>query len=99
VRVIITPTAEADLETIADYIALDSPRRALSFIRELRETSLALSGFPEAFPLVPRYEHCGVRRKPYGNYLIFYEIADDAVFVTHILNSAQDYEEILFPES
>lgn len=95
--VIITPSAEADLEAIADYIALDSPRRALSFVRELRETSLALSGYPEAFPLVPRYEHYGVRRKPYGNYLIFYEIVDDAIFVTHVLNSAQDYEAVLFP--
>ncbi len=97
-KVIFTPAAEADLEAIADYIALDSPRRALSFVRELRATSLALSDFPGAFPLVPRYERYGVRRRPYGNYLIFYEMADDTIFVTHILNSAQDYEEILFPE-
>jgi toxin ParE1/3/4 len=28
--------AESDLEQIADYIAADDPRRALSFVRELR---------------------------------------------------------------
>ena len=35
-RLLITPLAEQDLETIADYIANDNPARALSFVRELR---------------------------------------------------------------
>jgi toxin ParE1/3/4 len=32
-----TPQAEIDLEEVGDYIALDNPRRAVSFIREIRE--------------------------------------------------------------
>ena len=35
-RLVITPLAEQDIESIGDYIARDNPRRALSFIRELR---------------------------------------------------------------
>ena len=31
-----TETAEADLEAIADYIALDNPARALTFVTDLR---------------------------------------------------------------
>ena len=97
-KVVLTPSAQADLEDIADYIATDSPRRALSSVRELRTATDALGEFPETWPLVPRYEVYGVRRRPHGNYLIFYEIIRDTVFVTHILHGAQDYEAILFPD-
>ena len=32
-----TPQAEIDLEEVGDYIALDNPARAVSFIREIRQ--------------------------------------------------------------
>ncbi len=97
-KVILVPAAQADLEEIADYIAQDNPRRALSYIRELRIAAETIGEFPESYPLLPRYEHYGLRRRAYGNYLIFYEIIKGTVFVTHILHGAQDYEAILFPE-
>jgi plasmid stabilization system protein ParE len=36
-RVIISPTADADLLEILDYIAPQSPERAFSFIQEIQE--------------------------------------------------------------
>jgi hypothetical protein len=48
--------------------------------------------------LVPRHEHAGVRRRPYGNYLIFYRVGIGIIEVVHILHGAQDYETILFSE-
>ena len=45
--------AELDLEEIADFIALDNPRRALSFVRELRERCQKIAWFPEAIQLRP----------------------------------------------
>jgi toxin ParE1/3/4 len=56
VRVVFTLRAERDLEEIADFIAQDSPRRAQSFIDELRDRALGLADAPRAFPLVPRFE-------------------------------------------
>jgi len=69
----ISAEAEADLEAMGDYIALDNPGRAVSFISELRAACLSLSSMARAFPLVPRYEAYGVRRRVNGNYLIFYK--------------------------
>lgn len=89
--------AEQDLERIADYIALDNPVRAVSFLQELRGKCLALADMPERFPLVPRYEASGVRRRSHGNYLIFYRVEPEKVVVIHILHGAQDYAAILFP--
>jgi len=89
--------AEQDLERIADYIALDNPPRAVSFLQELRAKCLALDDMPERFPLVPRYEASGVRHSVHGNYLIFYRVEPEKVVVIHILHGAQDYAAILFP--
>ena len=36
-RAHLTPQAEIDLEEIGDYIALDNPKRAVSFVREIRQ--------------------------------------------------------------
>jgi toxin ParE1/3/4 len=51
--------AERELEAIGDWIAADSPARALSFVREPRDACIGLAEFPNRFSLVPRYErHC-----------------------------------------
>lgn len=88
--------AESDLEQIADYIAQDNPRRALSFIRELRSKCEDLAESPKGFALVPRYEHHGIRRCVHGNYLIFYRVETAKVVIVHILHGATDYGAILF---
>ena len=53
---------------------------------------------PRAFPLLPNWEEQGIRRRPFGDYLIFYRINKDQVEILHILHGARDYEAILFPE-
>ena len=93
----LTAAAEADLEAIGDYIAQDNPARALSFVRELSRSCLELADMPEAWPIIPRYEHHGVRRRVHGRYLIFYCIAEDRIVILHVLNGAMDVEAILFP--
>ena len=54
-RVLITAEAEADLESIGDYIARDNPVRALSFVRELYQLCLDIAETPQAWPVVPRH--------------------------------------------
>lgn len=97
-KVQITAEAEADLESIADYIARDNPARALSFVRELYQLCLEIADMPQAWPVVPRYEHHDVRRRIHGRYLIFYRIGTDRITILHILNGAMNVEAILFPD-
>ena len=89
--------AEADFEAIGDYIAQNNPARALSFVQELSRSCLELADMPEAWPIVPRYEHHGVRRRVHGRYLIFYRVAEGRITILHVLNGAMDVEAILFP--
>jgi toxin ParE1/3/4 len=90
--------AERDLEQIADYIAEQNPRRAVSFLRELRSSCEGLVENPNGFAVVPRYEHYGIRRRVHGNYLIFYRVVRAKVIIIHILHGATDYGTILFGE-
>jgi plasmid stabilization system protein ParE len=95
-RVILTTAARDDLARIGDYIARDSPVRARSFVRELLHKARQIGDMPRRFPLVSRYEQGGVRRRLYGDYLIFYRIEADRNTIIHILHSAQDYGRFLF---
>lgn len=88
------PDAEADLEAIGDYIARDNPMRAMTFIAELRDKCSSLADTPQGFPLVPRYEHYGVRHRVHGRYQIFYRPVGDPVVridILHIIHGARDY--------
>ena len=97
-RVVVTEAAEADLERIGDWIFERNPARAISFVLELRTRCERLADAPRAYPLVPRYEHTGIRRRSYRGYLIFYRLHADAIEILHVLHGAQDYEPLLFPE-
>lgn len=55
------PEAEDDLESISDYIARDDPRRADSFIAELRLKVHGLQTMAEAFPYARIPEHPDLR--------------------------------------
>ena len=84
-KVVTTATAEHGLNLIADTIARDSPRRALSFVRELRDKALGLADNPLAFRLIPRYERLGVRRRVHGDFLILYRIEGDQIMILSAL--------------
>jgi plasmid stabilization system protein ParE len=98
-NVVLSDQARASLREIAHFIARDNRARARSFARALRAKALEIGAMPRAFPLVPRYERLGVRRRVYRDYLIFYCVEGDRVVIIHILHGVVDYEPLLFPEA
>ena len=96
--VVLTEAAIADLVAIGRYIKADNPQRAETFVAELESRCHQLGTMPKAFPLVPRHEGSGVRRRHYRDHLIFYRIDADTIEVLHVLHGAQDYTAILFPD-
>jgi plasmid stabilization system protein ParE len=97
VKVAFSRSAERDVEEIGDWIAQDNPDRAISFVAELREACQAIGSSPRGCPLVDATRDPVLRRKVYGNYLIFYDIGPDAVEILRILHGARDYAQIVFP--
>jgi toxin ParE1/3/4 len=95
-KVNISDAAYTELLQIGRWIKLDNPARAERFVSEIYDRCQSLSDMPKAFPLVPRWEEQGIRRRPYGDYLIFYRINGEMIDVLHIMHGARDYEATLF---
>jgi plasmid stabilization system protein ParE len=94
-KVALSPAAEADLDRIGEWIAKDNPARAVTFLVDLRACCERLADAPRGYPLVPRFERVGIRRRAYKNYLIFYVIRGDTIEVLHVVHGARDYERLL----
>ncbi|KQM63578.1 MULTISPECIES: type II toxin-antitoxin system RelE/ParE family toxin [unclassified Sphingomonas] len=94
-KVVLTPQAQADLGRIALWIGNDNPSRASSFVDELRHAAKALAGLPRGYPLIPRYERQGVRRRSYRRYAILYAVRMDKVIVLRFLEPGRDLDRAL----
>ncbi|MFJ6023215.1 type II toxin-antitoxin system RelE/ParE family toxin [Brevundimonas sp. NPDC092305] len=90
-RVVLTAPARLDLIAIGDWIAQDSPGDALKFISRLRKACAELSTLAHRYGENPRI---GLRKRPVGNYLIFYRISAE-VQIIRIIHTARDWEVIL----
>jgi toxin ParE1/3/4 len=93
-RVELSRQARADLLLIGDWIAQENPVRAVSFVDELQSACLNLSDFPARYPLYKATADGPMRRKVYGNYLIFYVVGQNTVTVARILHGAQNYSDL-----
>jgi toxin ParE1/3/4 len=83
-----------DLEAIGDWIAQENPDRAYRFVRELRVDCANLSDLPERYAIFKTTDMGDIRRKPHGNYLIFYVVGKAVVSISRILHGAQDYSDL-----
>jgi toxin ParE1/3/4 len=92
-RLVFSDEAEQDLEAIGDYIAEDSPLRAVSFLKELRIACRGLLDAPMRFSALEGLQR--YRRRVYGRYAIIYAIMGDEVLVVRVLSVARDLKAIL----
>jgi len=94
-KVIFLRAARRDLATIARFIAQDNPPRADSFVSALEEVALRISDAPRGFPLVPRHEQQGIRRRSWRGYGILYVLRNDTIAILRILGPGQDHDRLL----
>jgi toxin ParE1/3/4 len=83
------PAARIDLIEIADFIALDNPARALSFIAEIEAIMSTIAERPGSFPARDELA-AGLRSARHGRYLIFFVTGDDMVQIVRVLHGARD---------
>ncbi|WP_207101817.1 type II toxin-antitoxin system RelE/ParE family toxin [Paracoccus shandongensis] len=88
-RLVILPAARADLFEIGDFIALDNPEQAASFVAEIEARIRQIAERPGSFPARDDlYE--GLRAARHGRYLIFFVEAGDEVRIVRVLHGARD---------
>ena len=99
-RVVISPSADADLFNILKYIAheLENPQAATDFADGVERCYTDLEEMPSAHSLCadPLLRLKGYRKYPVGNYLIIYRVVEESkeVRIVHIFHETQNYLEI-----
>lgn len=92
-QLIYSPQSERDLEEIADFIAIDNPLRAVSFIREMKDSCKKLQEFPLIGIARPDLDKDS-RMLVYQNYRIFYYATESKVIVDRFLPGSRDVDEV-----
>ena len=90
-KVLITPSAEKDIQEIWDYIAQDFPERANAFITELERQVLTLETFPLRCPLIPENNllHSKYRHLIYQDYRTIFRIANKNIYVLRVMHGSR----------
>ncbi len=89
--------AEEDLSEIINFIAADNLSAAVALANKIENDLMLLSENP-FMGRVPRDEeikNLGYRYLIVQNYIIFYTVEDNTIFVHRILHQARDYKTLL----
>ena len=92
--------AALDIEGIGDYISDEQhrPGAALKMVESILDAIDKLADFPHlGAPLTARVGvDTDYRYLVCNNYLVFYRLLDDKVFIDRVLHGKRDYVSILF---
>ena len=91
------PIAEDDLNEIVDYLLEHSIVAANKFIDELEGLEERLSKFPEsAAPVrIGKLRNRGYRMAIIGDYLLFYTLRNERVYIMRIIHGKRNYMSML----
>lgn len=93
-KLVILPAARADLIDIGDYIALDNPPRAASFVAEIEAKIIEIGERPSSFQKRDDL-HKGLRHAIHGRYLIFFIQRNNEVQIVRVLQGARNLPRLL----
>ena len=84
-RLIWAEPALQDLDTIADYIALDKPDAAERLVQSVFDSVEKLRRFPKMGALPPELPKQPYRQLVIPPCRIFYRVANDTVYILHVM--------------
>ncbi len=86
-RLVWTEPALADLEAIADYIALDNPAAASRLVQRVFESVERLESFPSSGKRPPEMPRTSYREIVVGPCRVFYRVQGDDVFLLQVMRT------------
>jgi toxin ParE1/3/4 len=98
-EVIWTKNAQFDLESIIEYIKLDSVNIAKKIFFKIKKECDNLHYFPQRKRVVPELQQIGIlkyREIIYERYRIIFKIDNTKVYVLLVVDSRRNLEDILF---
>ena len=84
-----TLQASEDLESIADFIAEDSPHYACLFVIDVLKAVERLADFPRSGRVVPEVDDPSIREIILGSYRIVHRLRDEVAEIITIYHTAR----------
>ena len=98
-KVIWTISAQSDLESIIEYIKIDSINTAKKIFFEIKKECDNLYYFPERKRVVPELQQIGIlkyREIIHKRWRIMFKIDTNKVYILLVVDSSRNLEDILF---
>ncbi len=95
-RLELSAFVEGDLDDIASYIAEDNPRRALTFIQEIRSKFAVVARDPLIYQLRPDIGE-QARMASLGRYAILFRVVGEVVRIERVTFGGRDLPSIFDP--
>jgi addiction module RelE/StbE family toxin len=97
-----SPEAQNDLDEIWEYITIElcNPQAAENTVNKIMDTIDELENFSEIGALLSSVTDIGsdYRFLTSGNYMVFYRVNGQDVYIDRVLLGRRDYLRILFPD-
>ena len=87
-----SPEAIEDIESIAAFIARDSPWYAKAVASKIVEIAETIPDFPEMGRVVPEIGETSIRERFVHRYRIIYRLDQARVLVTAVIHGRQEFE-------
>ncbi|MDD5384620.1 MAG: type II toxin-antitoxin system RelE/ParE family toxin [Gallionella sp.] len=94
-RVSWSPEALDDVDSIAAYIAKDSPFYASAVVKKILDTAESLGKFPYIGPIVPEVGEQEFRERFVYSYRLIYRVANEEVMVVAVIHGRRLLDPIL----
>lgn len=98
-EVIWTKNAKYDLESIIEYVKIDSVNTAKKIFLEIKKECDNLYYFPKRKRVVPELQQIGIlkyREIIHKRWRILFKIDDKKVYILLVVDSSRNLEDILF---
>jgi len=91
------PVAQGDLTSIVEFIAKDSPSRAITFVDRLDERIGRLEHHPllERIPRHPKLREYGYRVLVIESYLVFYIIRGQTIEIHRVVHGSRNLDHLI----
>ena len=89
--------AEDDLREIINYIAVDNPAAAMALLEKIENSLSGLISFPLLGKIPAEEALAGMRYRflTVNNYLVFYTVEEQIIWVHRIIHGARNYISLL----
>ena len=94
-RIVWSPEAVEDLESIAEYIERDSPFYAKAVVNKIFQSTEKLENFPKIGRIVPELGREDIRELIVYSYRLVYQVKKSQILIIAVIHGKRPFEDVI----